>query len=72
MENVLEYKNYYGSVHFSSKDEILYGKLIGIDALITFEGESVKQVKTSFQEAVDDYLETCKEHGKDPEQPLIT
>jgi predicted HicB family RNase H-like nuclease len=66
MEDVLEYKGYYSSVHFSSEDEVFYGKLMAIDDLVNFEGASVKELKKAFHEAVDDYLETCEGLGKEP------
>jgi len=66
MVDVLEHKGYYGSVHFSSEDEVFHGKLMGIDDLVNFEGTSVKELKKAFHEAVDDYLETCERLGKEP------
>jgi len=66
MNDILEYNGYYGSVHFSSEDEVFHGKLLGIDDLVTFEGSSVRELKRSFKEAVNDYLETCKQLGKEP------
>src|SRR6186713_2693849 len=66
MNDILQYKDYYASVHFSAEDEIFYGKILGINDLVSFEGSSVKELKKSFHEAVDDYLETCKEIGKEP------
>jgi predicted HicB family RNase H-like nuclease len=66
MNDILEYKGYYASLNFSSEDEVFYGKLFGIDDLVTFEGASVKELKKAFHEAVEDYLETCKELGKEP------
>lgn len=66
MNDILQYKGYYASVHFSADDEVFYGKLLGIDDLVNFEGDSVKQLKKAFHEAVDDYLETCEELGKEP------
>lgn len=66
MNDILEYKGYYASLHFSSEDEVFYGKLLGIDDLVNFEGASVKELKKSFKEAVDDYLETCEALGKEP------
>jgi predicted HicB family RNase H-like nuclease len=68
MKDILEYKAYYASIHYSSEDEVFYGKLIGINDSITFEGTSVAELKKSFHEAVDDYLETCRELGKEPEK----
>ena len=66
MNDILQYKGYYASVHFSAEDDVFYGKLLGIDDLVNFEGDSVKQLKKAFHEAVDDYLETCEELGKEP------
>jgi predicted HicB family RNase H-like nuclease len=66
MNDILQYKDYVASIHFSSADEVFYGKILGIDDLINFEGASVKELKKSFQEAIEDYLETCKELGKKP------
>lgn len=65
MKDRLKYKDFIGSVHFSTEDEIFYGKLEGINDLITFEGNSVNKLKTSFKESVDDYIELCNETGKE-------
>jgi len=66
MNDIVEYKGYYTYLHFSSEDEVFYGKLLDIDDLVNFEGASVRELKRAFHEAVDDYLETCKELGKEP------
>lgn len=68
MSNVLKYKDYRGLVEYSDEDSTFFGKIFGIDDLITFEGSSVKELKKAFQDAVNDYLETCKEIGKKPEK----
>ena len=70
MKDVLKYKNFLGSVHFSAEDKVFYGKVMGISDLVTFEGKSVSQLINAFHEAVNDYLELCKEAGKEPERPF--
>ena len=64
MKDVMQYKNFIGSVHFSTSDEIFYGKIEGINDLVTFEGDSVKKLKKAFEEAVDDYFELCAQVAK--------
>ena len=64
MKNILKYKYLLGSVNYSSDDEILFGKIEGINDLVTFEGKSVMELKKAFKEAVDDYLAIYKEKGK--------
>ncbi|MDQ3108836.1 MAG: type II toxin-antitoxin system HicB family antitoxin [Bacteroidota bacterium] len=66
MENNLQYKEYIGTVDFSAEDEVFYGKVHGINDLVTFEGQSVQELKKAFKESVDDYLETCAQLKKDP------
>lgn len=68
MNDILEYKDYYGEVHFSAEDEIFHGKIIGINDLVNFEGTSVRELKKEFHKAVDDYLAACAELGKLPEK----
>ncbi len=64
--NTLNYKGYIGSVYFSEKDNVFFGKVEGIEGLVNFEGDSVIQLKESFHTAVDDYLAYCKEEGIEP------
>jgi len=68
MNDILDYKGYYATVHYSASDDIFFGKILGINDLVSFEGASVKELKKSFKEAVEDYLETCIELGKEPEK----
>jgi predicted HicB family RNase H-like nuclease len=68
MNDILQYKDYYASIHFNAEDEVFHGKILGINDLVNFEGSSVRELKRSFREAVEDYLETCKEVGKEPDK----
>lgn len=68
MNNLLEYKDYYGTVEYSSEDKILYGKVIGINGLISYEGDSIESLQADFEEAVDDYLEMCADEGIEPQK----
>ncbi|MFA7658142.1 MAG: type II toxin-antitoxin system HicB family antitoxin [Candidatus Gastranaerophilaceae bacterium] len=70
MKNVLEYKDYFGSVEYSGDDNVFYGKILGIKALVLFEGQSVDELKSAFYEAVDDYINTCKEMKLELEKPF--
>ena len=64
----MTYKGYIGSVAFSEKDNLFFGKIEGINGLVNFEGESVKELTEAFHEAVDDYLAYCKEEGIEPDK----
>ncbi len=66
--NILEYKGYHTKIEFDSVEFILRGKIEGINDLVDFECEDIKDLETEFHEAVDAYLEFCKEVGKDPDK----
>ncbi|EMM81390.1 HicB family protein [Leptospira interrogans str. 2006001854] len=68
MKDIIEYKGFLGSVHFNADDEVFFGKIEGIEDLVSFEGESVKELKKAFQESVNDYLALCKKAKKSPEK----
>ena len=68
MNNTMEYKNYVGSVEFSESDGVFFGKVMGIRALISYEGTTAKELVEDFHGAVDDYLELCEMTGKEPER----
>lgn len=61
--NTLEYKKFVGNVNFSEEDDVFFGKIEGINALVTFEGQTVAGLKEAFKEAVTDYIEFCKAKG---------
>lgn len=65
MKDVLLYKGFIGSIHFSAEDSVFFGKVEGINDLVTFEGSSVEEIKKSFHEAVDDYIALCEKTGKE-------
>jgi predicted HicB family RNase H-like nuclease len=70
MSDSMTYKGYIGTVRYSEEDEIFHGKIEAINDLIMFEGTSVKELKKAFHEVVDDYLETCREMGREPQKPF--
>ena len=68
MNNTMEYKGYLGSVEFSEEDALFYGKVLGIRALVSYEGNNAQELIADFHGAVDDYLELCAQQCKEPER----
>ena len=69
MSNDLEYKGYHGSVEYSSEDKCLFGKVLFVDSLLMYDGESVSELEVAFHETVDSYLAHCAETGEEPNKP---
>ncbi len=67
-DNSMEYKGYVGTVEYSAEDGCFIGRIHGISDIVSFEGESVKELETDFRNAVECYLSTCAGLGKKPEK----
>ena len=68
MNNTMEYKGYVGSVEFSEEDGLFYGKVMGIRALISYEGITSTEQVNDIHGAVDDYLALCEENHTEQER----
>jgi len=66
--DVLTYKGFIGSVHFSAEDDVFFGKIEGINDLITFEGGSVQELKDAFHDMVDQHIADCQREQIPPEK----
>ena len=66
----MEYKGYIGKVEFDEEAGIFHGDVINTRDIITFQGQSVTELKNSFHESVDDYLAFCKQRGEEPDKPF--
>jgi predicted HicB family RNase H-like nuclease len=67
--NSMTYKGYFAKINFDERDNIFWGKVIGIKDNISFEGESVAQLTEDFHNAIDHYLADCKKQGLTPAKP---
>ncbi|MFC2157866.1 type II toxin-antitoxin system HicB family antitoxin [Acidobacteriota bacterium] len=64
MKDFLQHEGFIGSVHYSAADNCFFGKIEGIEDLITFEGQDVEGIKIAFIEAAADYKTLCIQADK--------
>jgi predicted HicB family RNase H-like nuclease len=62
------YQGYTARVEFDARDNLFWGKVLGIDDSITFEGDTVAQLTQDFHNAIDFYLKDCAETGRSPQK----
>jgi len=68
LSDLMEYKGYFGTVEFSAVDKVLFGKVVGINGLISYEGSCLQSLKEDFEGAIDDYLEMCTNENIEPQR----
>lgn len=70
MNSTMKYKGFQARIEYSAEDEAFVGHIAGINDVVGFHAETVPDLKAAFEEAVDDYVETCAKVGKAPERPF--
>ncbi|MDR1371109.1 MAG: type II toxin-antitoxin system HicB family antitoxin [Dysgonamonadaceae bacterium] len=63
MDNILKYKDLIAVVKYSEEDEAFIGKIKGISSVVSFEGQSVQELKSAFKDAAESYLDFCRRKG---------
>jgi predicted HicB family RNase H-like nuclease len=67
--NTLTYKGYTARVEFDDRDNVFWGKVLGVDDGITFEGDTVAALTAGFHNAIEFYLADCTATGRSPQKP---
>ena len=67
--NSMNYKGYAARIEYSDEDGCFIGHIAGIRDVVGFHGDSVTELRAAFEEAVDDYLETCEKLNRAPQKP---
>ena len=71
MKSTLTHKGLTARVEFDAEDGIFWGKVLGLpdQVSITFEGQTVQELRQDFENAVDFYLQECTRKGIEPTKP---
>lgn len=69
MSNTMTYKGYTASMTFDADDKIIVGRVLDVDYIITFHGESVTDFEAAFHAGVDGYIAACAQLGNAPQKP---
>jgi len=70
MSTILKYNGYEGSTEIDMDRGVCRGRVLFISDLVTYEAETPKALQKEFEAAVDDYVETCVELGREPQKPF--
>lgn len=69
MMNTMTYKGYTANMVFDAQDKVIVGRVLDIDDIISFHGESVSAFEANFHAAIDDYLAASEALGSAAEKP---
>jgi len=63
MNDLMSYKGFTARIEFSD-DNVFVRRLIGIEDIVVFDGETVDELRKRFREAVDFHIEVCEKTDK--------
>ena len=66
--NTMNHKGYTARIEFDERDNIFVGRVLGLRTMISFHGETVAELRSAFETAIDELLRDCKEQGVRPEK----
>ncbi|ELR98627.1 type II toxin-antitoxin system HicB family antitoxin [Gloeocapsa sp. PCC 73106] len=66
----MKYQGFEAIIEYDEQDRLFFGRVINTLDVIAFDGSSVEELESSFQSAVDEYLEDCQKKGKTPNKPF--
>lgn len=68
--DILKYKDYEGTAELDMVRGVCRGKILFINDLVTYEASQPSELQKEFEAAVDDYIETCADLGREPQKSL--
>lgn len=66
----MQYRGYTGVLEIDEEAGILFGRVLGLRDVITFQAPTVAQAEKEFRRSIDSYLEFCASRGEPPEKPF--
>ena len=70
MKNTISHRGYTALIEYSEDDYVFTGKILYVKRSISFEGETLKELRGAFVNAVDEYINYCKKKGIEPDKPF--
>ena len=64
----MKYKGYEAVIEYDEVDRLFFGRVINTRDVISFDGTTVEELQQSFEAVIDEYLEDCKQEGKEPDK----
>ena len=66
----MEYEGYLAHVTFDAQANLFHGKVVNTRDVVTYQGQSVDELRQALADSVEDYLLFCAERGEVPDQPF--
>jgi predicted HicB family RNase H-like nuclease len=70
MTGTLTHDGYVAVVEIDADAGVMHGRVVNARAILTFEGESIGELREAFAETIADYRDWCRQRKVEPEKPF--
>ena len=68
LTNLLKYKDYYAQITFDPSADAFHGRIVGMQDVVDFYGQTPAELRQEFKNSVEEYLAWCREDEVKPEK----
>ena len=65
----MSHDGYLATIELDEDAGLYHGEVINTRDVLTFQGRTFDDLKAAFADTIADYIEWCRERGKEPERP---
>jgi len=65
----MTHDGYMATIELDEEAGLFHGEVINTRDVLTFQGGTLDELKVAFANTIADYIDWCRERGKEPERP---
>jgi len=65
----IHHQGYVATIELDEEAGLFHGEVINTRDVLTFQGRTLDELRAALAETIADYVEWCRERGKEPERP---
>jgi len=65
----MTHDGYMATIELDEEAGLFHGEVINTRDVLTFQGGTLDELKVAFADTIADYIDWCRERGKEPERP---
>ena len=65
----MTHDGYVATIELDQEAMLFHGEVINTRDVLTFQGRTLDELKIAFADTIGDYIDWCRERGKEPQRP---
>lgn len=65
----MHHEGYVATIDLDENAGLFHGEVVNTRDVLTFQGRTLDELRAAFADTIADYVDWCRERGKEPERP---